>query len=361
VTELRNTEDGLRNLADLSLSELEDMAEDLTGRKFAGRQLFGWINRHHEIDFKEMNNLAKNFRADLVQTARVETPEVLDVQVSHVDGTRKFLFGLSDGLAVESVWIPGKYNTICVSSQVGCPLACRFCYTGTMKSRRDLTPGEIAWQVYAVHDHVEKIGESFQNIVFMGMGEPFLNYDAVLDGIELVCNHLGMGIAHKRITISTVGIVPGMFRLADSGSKVRLAVSLHSADDEKRTELMPVNKKYPLHELAEAMRYYAGKTGQRITIEYCMIGGVNDGLLDAKKLVSFIHDIPCKINLIRFNPSDGLPAEYKSPTEDSIQTFMDYLYPRCPAVTVRKSKGVDIQAACGQLATQNTPPQKLVD
>ena len=338
------------DITDYSLSAMEYLAEELTGKRFAGRQLYSWIHRHHKSDFSEMTNLSKEFRSLLKEGYSIVLPGIELIQESELDSTKKFLLSLSGGENIEAVFIPGRRNTVCVSSQVGCPLACRFCLTGTMKLKRNLTPSEIAGQIYAVDEALKGGPEAFQNIVFMGMGEPFLNYDDVMAGIDMICNDLGMGIAMKRITISTVGIIPGIYRLADSKSKVRLAVSLHAADNDLRTEVVPINRKYPLYELKEAMQYYTQNMGERLTLEYCLIGGINDSISCAKDLVTFIHGLPCKINLIRYNPADGLPNEFAAPSEESVQAFMDYLYPRCPAVTLRKSMGRDILAACGQLA-----------
>jgi 23S rRNA (adenine2503-C2)-methyltransferase len=341
------------DLKNLSLSQLEDIAEGFVSRRFPGRQVFGWIHKHNVTDFQRMTNVSKEFRSFLKDLYVISSAEIARVTESKIDGTRKLLLKLSDGELIETVWIPGSSrNTICVSSQVGCPLGCTFCFTGQMKMRRNLRPGEIAEQVYAVKS-ILKNGEGFQNIVFMGMGEPFLNYDNVIAGIELLANDHGLGIAMKRITISTVGIVPGIYRLADSRLKVRLAVSLHAADDDLRTRLVPVNNKYPLSDLMQALEYYTQQTGERLTFEYCLIGGVNDSIDCARRLIKLIHGIPCKINLICFNPADGLPDEYRAPSHESVERFREYLYPRCPAVTLRQSKGADIMAACGQLATHS--------
>jgi 23S rRNA (adenine2503-C2)-methyltransferase len=341
------------DLKNLSVTELEDLAEELVFKRFPGRQLFTWIHRHNVTEFSGMTDLSSEFRSLLADRYSVGRAEIVHVQASQIDRTRKLLLRLADGEQIETVWIPGSArNTICISSQVGCPLACAFCLTGTMKLRRDLAPGEIAEQIYSVKS-VLPAGEDFQNIVLMGMGEPFLNYDNVIKGIGLLMSDYGLGIAQKRITVSTVGIVPGIYRLADSGLKIMLAVSLHAANDELRTRLVPANKKYPLVDLRPAMKYYTEQTGQRLTIEYCLIGGVNDSIECAKQLVTFVHDIPCKINLLAYNEAPGLPAEFKCPTQDSIDRFREYLYPRCPAVTIRQSKGADILAACGQLASRS--------
>lgn len=345
----------------MSIAELENLSEDLVYKKFPGRQLFGWIHRQNVTDFGAMTNLSKDFREMLKGKYYISRADIVDVQTSKLDGTRKLLLRLGDGEHVETVWIPNSdRNTICVSSQVGCPLGCRFCLTGLMKLKRHLTAGEIAEQVYSVKAILQD-DEDFRNIVFMGMGEPFLNYDNVITGLELLMSDLGLGIAQKRVTISTVGIVPGIFRLAESGLKVMLAVSLHSADDHLRSKLVPINRKYPLKVLIPALKYYTEKTGRRLTFEYCLIGGVNDSIDSARKLVRLIDGIPCKINLLAYNSAPGLPREFRRPTEDSIERFRDYLYPRCPAVTIRKSRGADILAACGQLATRSESPEKKLD
>ncbi|MFH1893996.1 MAG: 23S rRNA (adenine(2503)-C(2))-methyltransferase RlmN [Candidatus Zixiibacteriota bacterium] len=346
------------DLKDMSTSELENLSEELVCKRFPGRQLFGWIHKHNVTDFNAMTNISKEFREMLKGKYYISRADIVDLQQSKLDGTRKLLLKLNDGEQVETVWIPGAdRSTICVSSQVGCPLACRFCLTGLMKMKRNLTAGEIAEQVYSVKAILQG-DEDFRNIVFMGMGEPFLNYDSVIAGLDLLMSDLGLGIAQKRVTISTVGIVPGIFRLADSGLKVMLAVSLHSADDDLRSRLVPANKKYPLSVLVPALKYYTETTGRRLTFEYCLIGGVNDSIDSARKLVSLIHDIPCKINLLAYNAAPGLPKEFRRPSEDSIERFRDYLYPRCPAVTIRKSRGADILAACGQLATGSKISEK---
>lgn len=338
------------DLKDMSLEELESLSEELVCKKFPGRQLFGWIHRHNVTDFSAMTNLSKEFRNLLAVRYFVSRADIISVQESKLDGTRKLLLGLGDGEQIETVWIPNEdRNTICVSSQVGCQLACRFCLTGLMKFKRNLTAAEIAEQIYSVKAILQG-DEHFRNIVFMGMGEPFLNYDNVIAGIRLLMNDLGLGVAQKRITVSTVGIIPGIYRLADSGLKVMLALSLHAADDALRTKLVPVSKKYPLRELLPALKYYTEKTGRRLTFEYCLINGINDTIESAKKLVRLIDGIPCKINLLAYNPAPGLPTVYKRPPDESIDRFREYLYPRCPAVTVRKSRGADILAACGQLA-----------
>jgi 23S rRNA (adenine2503-C2)-methyltransferase len=344
------------DLKDLSVSALESLAEDLVGRRFPGRQLFQWIHRHNVIEFSGMTSLSKDFRSLLQSGYYVGRAELVKITTSGVDRTRKLLLRLQDGELIETVWIPGSSrNTVCISSQVGCQLACRFCLTGTMKFRRNLSPGEIAEQVYSVRSILT--GEDdFQNLVFMGMGEPLLNYENTIAGIELLMSDDGLGIAQKRITVSTVGIVPGIYRLADSGLKLMLAVSLHAADDSLRSEIVPANRKFPLAELKQAMVYYVERSRRRVTIEYCLIGGINDTLAHAKKLVAFVHGLPCKINLLAYNEAPGLPPEFRRPAEDSVERFRDYLYPRCPAVTIRESKGSDIMAACGQLASYNKTP-----
>jgi len=346
------------DLKDLTVDELENLAEDLVDKRFPGRQLFTWIHRQNVTDFSGMTNLSKEFRSLLSDRHIVGRAEIEQVQTSELDGTRKLLLRLADGQRIETVWIPStSRSTICVSSQVGCALGCRFCFTGKMKFRRDLTAGEIVEQIYSIRSILAP-DEDFKNIVYMGMGEPFLNYDNVLKSVEMLMSDYGLGIAQKRITVSTVGVIPGIYRLADSGLKIMLAVSLHAATDELRNSIVPANKKYPLKDLFPALKHYTERTGERLTFEYCLIGGINDSIECAKDLVKFIHDIPCKINLISYNPAPGMPKEFKRPTADSVENFKEYLYPRCPAVTIRKSRGADILAACGQLATHGPDSQK---
>lgn len=341
----------MNNLYGLTLGQLEDFALERGFKKFSGRQIYQWMYQKGIYDFERMTNLSKNFRAELTETCQIILPRVIHLD-SSVDGTVKYLFKLEDENRIEAVKIPDSRRlTLCISSQVGCPLGCKFCMTAQLGYERNLEAGEIVAQV-ALIQKMLKPDEGITNIVFMGMGEAFLNYDNLKDALEILTSELGLGIAHRKITISTVGHVPGIYRLADDDLKVGLAVSLTSADQKIRDMLMPVSKKFPLAKLREAILYYTKKSRRRVTFEYLLLSGITDSIPAAKKLVSFVADIPCKINLINYNPSDGLPSKFKPSIEKDMFKFRDYLYPRTPAVMIRASKGADISAACGQLAAK---------
>ncbi|MFH0931455.1 MAG: 23S rRNA (adenine(2503)-C(2))-methyltransferase RlmN, partial [Candidatus Zixiibacteriota bacterium] len=233
-----------------------------------------------------------------------------------------------------------------ISTQVGCALNCIFCATGSMGFERNLSAGEIVDQIICAKEHLKE-DEKITNLVIMGMGEPLLNYENTLKAIRMIQSELGLSISAKRITLSTAGIVPQIYKLADEGLRIKLALSLNAPDDELRKKLMPLTKKYPLSKVMEALKYYAEKTDTRITFEYVLIKDINDSKEQALELAKLVRGIPCKINLIPYNPVKNCP--FKKPDEDSLQAFRDILYPRAPAVTLRKSKGEDIQAACGQL------------
>ena len=273
-----------------------------------------------------------------------------------VDGTEKFLFRLDDGQFVESVLIPDESGrqTVCVSSQVGCALGCKFCATGTMGLGRDLTVGEIVGQLIFMRD---QYGENaFTNIVLMGMGEPLLNLENVVSAIGIISSPDGLGVAAKKVSISTAGVAPGIRRLADMKLKSMLAVSLNAAMQQKREQIMPIAGSYPLDELIEALKYYADKTKLKITLEYILFKGFNDSMEDVMALSNLIRGLPCKINLLAYNPIEGL--EYERPSDETVDWFARQLHPRAMAVTVRRSRGVDIDAACGQLAAKQAKGRK---
>ena len=298
-----------------------------------------------------MTNLSKDLRAELKKSCCLNLPKIEQAS-SSVDGTIKYLLKLRDGKYIEAVKIPdGRRLTLCISSQVGCPLGCKFCRTAQLGYQRNLEVAEIIAQVALIREMINP-DERVTNIVFMGMGEPFLNYDNVRSAIEILTSELAFGIAHGKITVSTVGHLPGIYRLSDDRLKVGLAVSLASADQKTRDKLMPISKKYPLTKLREAILYYTKRARKRVTFEYILISGITDTIDAAKKLVSFVAEIPCKINLINYNPSDGMPYQFKPSVEADISKFRDYLYPRTPAVMIRSSRGADIAAACGQLAAE---------
>jgi 23S rRNA (adenine2503-C2)-methyltransferase len=341
----------MKNLYGLTQEGLEELLVNLGYKKYSGRQIFQWMYQKNTFEFEKMTNLSKKLRAELEENYEINLPQILEEKVSS-DQTIKYLFKLEDGQLIESVKIPDDPRlTLCLSSQVGCPLGCRFCKTAQIGYKRNLGVGEVIAQLALIQNKLDP-GERITNLVFMGMGEPFLNYSNVKAAIEIIMSVLGFGIGHSKITLSTVGVIPGIYRMTDDGLKVRLAVSLNSADPQIRQKLMPITKKYPLDELKKSLIYHTSKTGRRVTFEYLMISGLTDTISSARKLVQFVDRIPCKINLINFNPSKGLPAEFKPSREKDIFKFRDYLYPRTPAVTIRSSKGADIKAACGQLAAE---------
>jgi 23S rRNA (adenine2503-C2)-methyltransferase len=335
------------NLKGLSLEELEEFVLELGEKKYKSRQLFKWIYNKGLIDFKKMSDLSQNLRSKLEDAAHIQSLRKLKSVKSEDESTEKFLFQLEDKEKIESVLIKDdKRITLCISTQVGCALGCLFCATGKMGFKRNLTSGEIVDQIISIKRYL-KPDERITNLVLMGMGEPLLNYHNTLKAIRIMKSELGLGFASKKITLSTAGIVPGILKLADEGLKIKLAVSLNAANDDLRSHLMPINKKYSIKKLLESARYYAQKTDQRMTFEYLLIKDTNDSKKDALALSKIVRGISCKINLIPYNQVPDIPFE--EPDEEKIKKFRDFLFPRCPAVTLRMSKGQDIQAACGQL------------
>ncbi len=338
------------NLLGFSRIQMEDLLESWGQPRYKGRQLYKWLYRMRQYDFALMTDLSKDLRSRLDDEFEFRLPEVKQEAVS-VDGTVKLLFCLDDGHPIESVLIPDESGraTCCISSQAGCALACRFCATGTMGLLRDLTPGEIVGQLIYLRD---RFGDgAFNNIVMMGMGEPLHNYANVIAAMIIVTAEDGLAVSPRRVTLSTSGISPKIKRLADSDLKLNLAVSLHAATQEKRVRIMPVAQTFKLDKLMEAVRYYAKKTTMRVTFEYIVIKDFNDSMKDVKALSALLRGISCRVNLLAYNPVPGLDLE--RPSDERVDWFGRQLYPRVPAVTVRKSRGLDIDAACGQLAARN--------
>lgn len=348
-----------RNLKGLSLLELQNFVESLGEKKYRGVQLFHWLYNKGVQSIDEMTDISKEFRALLKETATLSNLQIIHQQNSS-DGTTKFLFQLDDARAIESVLIPpqagspseGKRLTLCVSTQVGCPLGCKFCATGFMGFKRNLTAGEIVDQVLQVQRSTH---QRITNIVFMGMGEPFLNYENVLKAIAILNDDRGLTIGARHITISTAGIIDGIRRLAEEECGVKLALSLHTLDPQKREELMPITKKYPLPQLLDALEYYYHKTHRRPTLEYILFHNFNDSEDDVKKLSALHKRIPCKVNLIPFHSIDfvqpsGISARLEAASNERIERFADALRRENLTVMVRSSSGKDIRAACGQLA-----------
>lgn len=338
-----NHDQELTDLKNLTLDELMNFLAGMGKEKFRATQIMRWIYQRRVCSFAEMSDLAKPLRAELEARAFVSdwTPEV--VQES-VDGTKKYLFRLSDGQTVETVRIPMERGrtTLCISSQVGCAMQCSFCLTGTFGLLRNLTPSEIVNQVCAAM----KDGP-INNIVFMGMGEPLHNLDNVVKALKILYTEQGLNFSSRRVTLSTSGLVPEMLELG-SRIKVSLAVSLNATTDEVRNELMPINRRYPLAVLMKACKDYPLLLQRdRITFEYILIGGVNDSLTDAKRLVKLLHGIKAKVNLICFNEHEG--SAFRAPAPENVEAFQTYLLDRNIVAVKRASKGQDISAACGQL------------
>lgn len=336
------------NLFGYTGEQLEQAMVDLEEKPFRGRQLFRWLYHIRQDDFGNMTNLSQSLREQLAERFEIRGLH-LTKRSESIDGTIKYLYALPDARPVESVLIPdGDRRTLCISSQSGCALACQFCATGTLGLLRDLTVGEIVGQL--THIREERGEDAFTNVVFMGMGEPLNNFQTVLAAIDIMTSPDGLAMSPKRITISTSGVTPKIRKLADAGSKTGLALSLHAATQEKRRRIMPVAETFALDKLMDAIRYYVDKTGQRITFEYIVFDDFNDTPEDARQLVRLLHGIPCNVNLLAYNPVEGFP--HRRPTPQKVDRFAQMLVGKIPAVTVRQSRGLDIDAACGQLAAK---------
>ncbi len=305
-----------------------------------------WVFARRASVFDSMTDISKAFRERLASDYCIKGNTLIDVRRSE-DGTRKFLSELEDSARIESVLIPETDRlTLCVSSQAGCALGCRFCMTGMTGFVRNLTLAELAGQVFSAYEILDE-GESITNIVLMGMGEPLANYDNVVRFLSVLTGNLGFNFSHNKVTLSTAGLVPAIVKLGQEETYVNLAVSLNATTDEVRDRLMPINRKYPIKELIASLRTYPLKSRKYITIEYVMIAGVNDSDEDARRLVRLLRGIPCKVNLIPFNPFPG--SEFKRPSEESVNAFHSFVKRSGYTVIVRSSKGAEIQAACGQL------------
>ena len=348
------------DLAALELQELEHALESRGLPRFHARQLYRWIFKRGVTDFALMTDLPKTLRARLPEEFALSTPAVVSDELS-VDGTRKFVLRLEDGKRIESVFIPDTPSmTFCISTQVGCAMACDFCLTGKMGLVRHLTAGEIAGQVRVLAAATNLLDVPF-NIVLMGMGEPLHNYDHTMKALRILHAEHGLAISPRRITLSTVGIVPALEKLAQEPLMPNLAVSLHATTDEQRTQLVPPNRKYPLAAIIDACRRFPLKNRSRITFEYVLLAGVNDTPDDARRLVKLLSNIKAKVNLIPLNPAPGIP--YERPSDDRVDRFAQILADRFVTVSVRKSRGRDIRAACGQLivegGTKKTAAQQM--
>ncbi len=340
----------MKDIRDLNLDELIDALKSLGQPSFRAKQIWQWLWQKGARNFEEMTNLSKDLRQILSENFTFHISEIITTQYSS-DGTIKVVFNLHDNNKIEGVLIPSRARTTaCVSSQVGCSLDCKFCATGYLKRERNLTAAEIFDQVWLINELAEKHhGKKLDNVVYMGMGEPLLNYANVLRSVSIITSPDGLGMSPSRLTLSTAGIAKMIVKLADDGVKTHLALSLHSANNEKRSAIMPINETNNLEMLAEALIYWCDKTGNRPTLEYTVIAGVNDGLEEEKELAIFARKFPSKINLIEYNPISL--AEYK-PTS-RLAEFAEGLLARNLIVNVRRSRGKDIDAACGQLALKS--------
>jgi 23S rRNA (adenine2503-C2)-methyltransferase len=340
------------DLAELELNELEAALDAQGVERFHARQLFRWIYRRGVTDLDRMTDLSRTLRATLADAIVIRTPTIVGDDVS-IDGTRKLVLELADMRRIESVFIPDTpAMTFCVSTQVGCAMGCDFCLTGKMGLVRNLTAGEIAGQVRVLATATGLLDAPF-NIVLMGMGEPLHNYDETMKALRILHEEHGLAVSPRRVTLSTVGIVPGLDRLAREPLMPNLAISLHATTDEQRTMLVPPNKKYPLDDILDACRRFPLKKRSRITFEYVMLDGVNDSLDDARRLARLLSGIKAKINLIPLNPAPGIP--YDRPSDQRVDRFAQVLADRHLTVSVRKSRGRDIRAACGQLIVEGGP------
>ena len=363
-----------QSLKGLSLKELREFVESLGEKKYRAAQLFSWMYAKGAQSFDEMTDVSREFRALLSAKASVEQMEVVRKSVSPKDGTTKFLFRLHDGKMIESVLIPPEdldrrsdtdetrqhstepelRLTLCLSTQVGCPLDCKFCATGTMGFLRNLTAGEIVDQVIQAQRQAPR---RITNLVYMGMGEPMLNYENVMKSVDILTDDRSLNIGARHITISTAGYADRIRQMADENRRVKLALSLHSLDNEKRTKLMPITKKFSVDELIEALEYYYRKTRHRPTFEYIPFDGFNDTADDIKLFVKLSKRIPCKVNIIPFHSIDftapsGFGATLKPTPRVRLEEFAQALREANITVMVRSSAGEDIEAACGQLAVE---------
>ncbi|MDB9804941.1 23S rRNA (adenine(2503)-C(2))-methyltransferase RlmN [Porticoccaceae bacterium] len=342
------------NLLGLSASRIGDFLESLGEKRFRGTQILKWIHQYGIDDLSEMTNISKGLRESLAEVAEVVMPEVVSCQDS-VDGTRKWLIKVDGGSCIEMVYIPERdRGTLCVSSQIGCALDCSFCATGKQGFARDLTTAEIIGQLWIAAKSFDqfdtKNSRRVTNVVMMGMGEPLMNFNNVVDAMSLMMDDNAYGLSKRRVTLSTAGVVPELDKLGDV-SDVSLAISLHAPNDELRNQLVPINRKYPLVDFIDSAKRYLDKmpdNRRKVTVEYTLMDMVNDRDEHAKELSILLRDLPCKINLIPFNPFPG--SEYKRVTKVALGRFRDILQNDGYTVTVRTTRGDDIAAACGQLA-----------
>jgi 23S rRNA (adenine2503-C2)-methyltransferase len=342
----------MKDIRALTLEGLQEFFVSQGEQKFRAKQVYEWLWKKSATSFEDMTNLSKPLREMLSSNFVINAVKVDDKQKSG-DGTIKNAFRLSDGNIVEGVLIPTTSRmTACISSQVGCSLTCKFCATGKLDRLRNLNADEIYDQVVIIRNQaIEHYNLPLTNIVYMGMGEPLLNYRNTLESVAKITSPDGLNMSPSRITVSTAGIAKMIKKLGDDGVKFNLALSLHAANDEKRSKIMPINEQNALDSLKEALQYFYEKTGTRVTFEYIIFKDFNDSLQDARELAEFCKSVPCKVNIIEYNPIDE--GEFQQTTEERLKVFTDFLEKKNIIVNVRRSRGKDIDAACGQLANKN--------
>ena len=333
------------DIKSMTMPQLKAVMEELGEKPFRAKQLYEWFHQKRVWNYEEMTNLSKGLREQLSVKYPLKPIEVVQVQTSKIDGTQKYLFRLGDGNVIESVLMKYKHgNSVCISSQVGCRMGCRFCASTLDGLTRNLLPSEMLEQIYRIQ---EISGERVSNIVIMGTGEPMDNYDNVVQFLHMVSDELGICISQRNITVSTCGLVPRIRQLAEEQLQITLALSLHAPNDEKRQKLMPIARKYTLEEVLDACRYYFEKTGRRLTFEYSLVGGVNDFQEDAKQLSGLLKGLNCHVNLIPVNPIKE--RNYRKSNREVIENFKIKLEKYGINVTIRREMGSDIDGACGQL------------
>ena len=343
------------DIKSLTIEELEKVFASMGEKSFRAKQIYEWMHVKLARNFDEMTNLSKDLRKKCEEQFTYTSLNAVRVQESRIDGTKKFLFELADGNVVESVWMQYKHgNSVCISSQVGCRMGCRFCASTLDGLERSLTPAEMLDQIYAI---TRLTGERVSNVVVMGTGEPLDNYDNLLRFIHMLTDEHGLNISQRNLTVSTCGIVPKMKELADEKLQITLALSLHATTDEKRKKLMPIANKYSIKELMETCGYYFEKTGRRLTFEYSLVGNVNDTEEDARELIELAKPFNCHINLIPVNPIKE--RDYVESEASRIQQFKNKLEKNRINVTIRREMGRDIDGACGQLRRRYTESKPM--
>ena len=334
----------MTDIKSMTIDELKELMTQIGEKPFRAKQIYSWLHEHLVTSYDEMANLPKSLKQKLADYP-ITALETLDVQISKVDGTRKYLFRLSDGNMIESVLMRYKYgNSVCISSQAGCRMGCRFCASTIGGLTRNLLPSEMLDQIYRIQT---SIGERISNVVVMGTGEPLDNYDNLLRFIHILTEDGGIHISQRNLTVSTCGLVPKIYELAEEKLQMTLAVSLHAPNDEKRRELMPIANKYSIDELLAACRNYFDKTGRRITFEYSLVAGVNDSKENAQELAGRLKGLNCHVNLIPVNPVAETGFTHSG--RQAIRHFAEILESRGIRATVRRTLGADINASCGQL------------